>query len=70
MNSGAITSAHDAIREWCAVNEREPGGVSMEIYGDPDEEDPSKINMEILHLLKRDRATQLPRLSYWCPALF
>jgi len=47
-----IGQVHDTIHKWCAAHGRELSGVSLEIYGDPDENDHTKIDIEVMYLLK------------------
>ena len=46
-----LKAGHDAIRAWMAANGREDGGWSWEVYGDWND-DPSKLETEILYLLR------------------
>lgn len=46
-----MNEAYEAIREWMAVNRRESGGHSWEIYGDPTP-DPADTETTIVQLLK------------------
>lgn len=46
-----MNEAHDAIREWMAVNRKEPAGHSWEIYGDPTP-NPADTETTVVYLLK------------------
>ncbi len=46
-----MIEAHDAIREWMAVNRRESAGRSWEIYGDP-APDPAATETTVVYLLR------------------
>jgi effector-binding domain-containing protein len=51
---GGLGAAHDAIRQWCAANGRQPAGPSWEIYGHwlPEwDADPSRIRTDVYYLL-------------------
>ena len=46
-----MNAAHEAIREWMAVNRRESAGCSWEIYGDPTP-DAADTETTVVYLLK------------------
>jgi effector-binding domain-containing protein len=47
-----MNTAHDAIRNWMATNQRESAGHSWEIYGDPTP-DPADSETTVVYLLKQ-----------------
>jgi effector-binding domain-containing protein len=46
-----LSRAHDAIHAWCTTNGRTIGPASWEIYGDSSE-DPAKVEVEVVYLLR------------------
>jgi effector-binding domain-containing protein len=51
---GGLGEAHEAIRQWCQANHREPAGPNWEIYGHWLNEwntDPSRIRTDVYYLL-------------------
>ena len=46
-----MNEAHEAIREWMAMNRRQSAGRSWEIYGDPTP-DPADTETTVVYLLK------------------
>jgi effector-binding domain-containing protein len=45
-----LASAHRAVLDWCAANDRQPVGPRWEVYG-PHSDDPAEIWTEVYYLL-------------------
>jgi effector-binding domain-containing protein len=51
---GGLGAAHEAVRQWCRANDRQPAGPNWEIYGHWQNEwntDPSQIRTDVFYLL-------------------
>jgi effector-binding domain-containing protein len=51
-----LGSAHQAIADWCATEERQPTGTRWEIYG-PHRDDPAELWTEVYWLLEPPRTS-------------